>query len=524
MVMLKVLAQEYEATRQPEILTVMERYFAYQLKHLPHRPLSDWGRYRAAENICMVFWLYDRTGEEWLLDLARLLFDQSYDWTAFFDRFPYQKPIGAYLDWKEVQAAALPVGQRDLAYPDYMPSHIVNVAMAVKYPALKYRLTGDPRELEVLKHGLEQLYRFHGVANGMFIGDEHLNGNSPSGGTELCAVVELMYSLEEVLQVTGAPHYRELLEKVAFNALPATIDKAFCSHQYLQQANQVLCSVEPRSWYNNAEDSNIFGFAPNFGCCTANMHQGWPKLASHLWMRTPGGLAAPVLAPSTVDTNLGGSLVRVVETTNYPFEDQIAFTVYCSPAARFTLSLPLPGWCGGYELMLNGAPVELHPSPEGWLPLERLWEDGDRIELRLNQPVRLSHWANGSVAVESGPLCYALDLGAQRRRLGCDSYFGDFEVYPQRAWNYALLPETAKKRQPEMAGMAEENLYADAGKLAHIEVDGIVLKDWKLSCGSAALPPDSPVPVPPGLQTEKLRLVPYGATTLRITQFPWCGR
>ena len=70
------------------------------------------------------------------------------------------------------------------------------------------------------------------------------------------------------------------------------------AHQYDQQANQVMCTLSNRRWSTNGPESNIFGLEPNFGCCTANMHQGWPKLAANLWMATPrwrpgcGGLRA----------------------------------------------------------------------------------------------------------------------------------------------------------------------------------------------------------------------------------------
>ena len=65
------------------------------------------------------------------------------------------------------------------------------------------------------------------------------------------------------------------------------------AHQYDQQANQVLCTVAKRHWTHQRRDSNLYGLEPNFGCCTANMHQGWPKFVAHLWMATPDeGLAA----------------------------------------------------------------------------------------------------------------------------------------------------------------------------------------------------------------------------------------
>ena len=79
---------------------------------------------------------------------------------------------------------------------------------------------------------------------------------------------------------------------------PATLSPDMWAHQYDQQANQVLCSLRARRWVSNGPESNLFGLEPNFGCCTANMHQGWPKLVASLWMASPDeGLAAVAYGP-----------------------------------------------------------------------------------------------------------------------------------------------------------------------------------------------------------------------------------
>ena len=92
-----------------------------------------------------------------------------------------------------------------------------------------------------------------------------------------------------LFSVFGDPSFADRLERVAYNALPATFAPDMWSHQYDQQVNQVQCTVNPEHLFTtNGPESNLFGLEPNFGCCTANMHQGWPKLAAHLWMKTRG--------------------------------------------------------------------------------------------------------------------------------------------------------------------------------------------------------------------------------------------
>ena len=164
-----------------------------------------------------------------------------------------------------------------------------------------------------------------------------------------------MYSLEVVAAIIGDARLGDRLEMLAFNALPATFKKDMTAHQYDQQCNQVVCTAAGEHVYvSNEADSNLYGLEPNFGCCTANMHQGWPKFASHLWMRSAdGGLAAIAYAPCVIDTIVAGQAVRVEVTpdSSYPFGDEgesrIVIKVQSRAKSRFPLHLRIPAWGEG---------------------------------------------------------------------------------------------------------------------------------------------------------------------------------
>lgn len=79
----------------------------------------------------------------------------------------------------------------------------------------------------------------HGLPHGMFSGDEDIHGNDPVQGTELCATVEAMYSLEQIISISGETHYMDALERMTFNALPAQTTEDFYHRQYFGIANQV---------------------------------------------------------------------------------------------------------------------------------------------------------------------------------------------------------------------------------------------------------------------------------------------
>jgi hypothetical protein len=281
MVMMKVLIQFEEVTGDERVIPFLLKYLRYQFDNLAIRPFTEWANPRAGENLLCIHWVYNRTEESFLLELAEKVHGQSFDWTRIFTDFPY---------WR---------------YQTSFDHHtqVVNVAMGLKEPALYFLHSGNPLHRDAAKQGIQSLMTYHGQLHGMFSGDEWLAGTHPSQGVELCAVVEYMYSLEHLVRILGDGMYGDILEKVAFNALPATISADWTSHQYVQQVNQVKCTVEHRNWTENRDDANMFGLEPNFGCCTANMHQGWPKFVSHLWMGTiEGGLASISYAPCCIKT------------------------------------------------------------------------------------------------------------------------------------------------------------------------------------------------------------------------------
>lgn len=107
----------------------MTRYFRHQQGALPTRPLRDWGQARGAENILCVLWLFERTGEGWLLELASLLLGQTLDWDKYLTERLIQGPERTFNHF----------------------THVVNVAMAIKYFAVQFLLDGDRTHLQTAR-------------------------------------------------------------------------------------------------------------------------------------------------------------------------------------------------------------------------------------------------------------------------------------------------------------------------------------------------------------------------------------
>lgn len=501
MIMLKVLMQYAEVASDERIVPFLTNYFRYQAAHLPRRPLSGWSQARGGENMLAAQWLYNRTGEAFLLDLVELLHGQSFDWTDIFTHFPFWRPYTANYDLR---------------------AHVVNVAMALKEPALYALLSGNPAHRTAARKGIETLMLYHGQVNGLFSGDEMLAGTHPSQGTELCAVVEYMFTLEHLVWIFGDGFYADMLEKVAFNALPAAISPDWRSHQYDQQANQVLCTLAKRNWTANGDESNLFGLEPNYGCCTVNMHQGWPKFASHQWMASSdGGLAAVSYAPCRVSSAVAdGMPVMLNVETGYPFSDKIAIAIQPTHTAHFPLYLHIPGWCTIPSLSVNGQPVDVITGDTGYVRLDREWQPGDVIQLSLPMQARIERRGQGAISVQRGPLVFALPIKERWQKLRGNEPYVDWEVYPDSPWNYGLLIDAARPDSSfavHTRPLARQPLAAaDAPVL--LTTKGRRIPSWGMVMNSADTPPLSPVvsdePV------EEVTLVPYGCARLRIAEIP----
>jgi DUF1680 family protein len=242
----------------------------------------------------------------------------------------------------------------------------------------------------------------------MFSCDEHLGGRDPSHGSELCTVVETMFSLEQSLAILGDPTLGDRLEKIAFNALPGTFTDDMWAHQYDQEPNQVECSLHTKPWSTNGPESNLYGLEPNFACCTANFHQGWPKFAASLFMLSQEeDLVAAVYSPCEAHANVFGTPVHIVEETEYPFRGNIRMVVNPSSRLRFALRLRIPAWAEGASIAVNGK-QETPPVPRSFSRIERIWERGDLVEITFPFEPRASRWFNNSVAIERGPLVLLL--------------------------------------------------------------------------------------------------------------------
>ncbi|MEH6305913.1 glycoside hydrolase family 127 protein [Olivibacter sp. CPCC 100613] len=534
MVMLKVLQQYYNATADKRVIKALSNYFKYQLQELPKHPLDQWtfwGNRRGADNLMVVYWLYNITGESFLLDLGNLIYQQTFPYTNVFSStydtkqegvghlYPYN--TGNTYPFKQALIDKLHVGQ-------LQSFHCVNLAQGIKTPIIYYQQHADSNYIKAVKKAFNDITLFHGQAQGMYGGDEPLHGNAPTQGIEFCSVVEMLFSLESMLTITGDTDFADQLEKIAYNAMPTQATDDFNYRQYFQSANQVLISRAKRNFFEDdghQGTDQCYGLLTGYPCCTANMHQGWPKFVQNLWYQTADqGIAALLYGPSEVETRVAnGQTIRITEDTHYPFDENIVFTVHSTQPLSFPFHLRIPHWAKNAQVKINGAIQEEILKPGSMVKINRNWKDGDQVTLVLPMHVETSRWAELSVAVARGPLVYALKIEEDWRKVSDATYFGDFwEVHPKSDWNYGLIESAVNN--PENGFEVVKNKsngqypWNLTGAPIILKTKAKRIPEWGLYKHMAG-----PLPHQFSAAEEEevpIVLVPYGCSTLRITQFP----
>jgi hypothetical protein len=493
MVALFALQSYHDVTGDARVPELMKGYFRWELALAEEEFLPPfWQQQRAADNMASVFWLYNRTGEPWLLELADKIHRRMARWDE------------KITSW-----------------------HNVNIAQGFDSPGIYFLRSKDPKHLEAAERNWRAVRDIYGqVPGGMFGSDENCRPGfvDPRQAIETCGMVEEMLSDEQLLAISADPVWADRCEDVAFNSLPASMTPDLKALHYLTAPNMPLCDRRDKSpGLQNGGPMLLFD-PRDHRCCQHNTGHGWPYYAQHLWMATPGnGLAAVLYAPCKVRARVGdGTTVTITEETRYPFEETIELKVAVASPVRFPLFLRVPGWCERPALAINGSPARLRARPRSYLKIDRAWADGDRVTLTLPMKTVVTTWAKNmnSVSVSRGPLTFSLKIGEQYVKVREDDPWPAWEIHPTTPWNYGLVVDEFEVVRKPWPG--SDQPFEPAAVPIELRARGRRIPGWKLDA-RGLVEKLQPGPIRSSEPIEPITLIPMGAARIRISAFPAIG-
>lgn len=512
MAMNDALISHYEATGDERIIPMMTKFFAF-CRDLPDQhflPQISWDYYenykeefgdwkprtqlkRAGDFVPQILWVYNKTGEEWLLDLAVKVYHRT------------QPAMNEWLD-----------------------NHNVNFAQRVRYAAQMYPITGDKRYIGKSDLFLKSFELAWGqMPRGAFASDERIRSGKIDArqAIETCGICELNKSYYIMSRITGDTAYADKVEDLTFNALPASHAPDHRSIRYLTACNMVYS--EPKMDFKNKNAEPMFS-ATNHRCCQHNTAMGWPWFVRNLWQASPdNGLVAWLYAPNTVSAKVGaaGSPVTIASDTVYPFGDRVVMNISAEQSAAFPLYLRVPGWCDEMEIKVPGENQTITEKAGKLMRIDRTWADGDKVEIRFGMDLKATTWPrNGAVTVDRGPLSYSVRIKENWNKVSGKgkAAWPRFTLSPASDWNYGLAIDAenpaADIKITKAAALADQP-WSEANAPIVLRVPAKKIEGWK-SSRRHTVDAVREGPVKSDAPLETIEMIPMGCAHLRMTVLP----
>jgi hypothetical protein len=500
MLVLDALHSYHEFTGDERVPKFILGYFQWQNAQPLQSYKVGWGALRWADNMAIIYWLYNKTGEPWLLDLARKIHENSVDYTT--------------------------------GIPNW---HNVNLAQGIREPAEYGMQAGEPRFLDATELNYRKIMDAWGqFPGGGFAGDENIRKayRDPRQGFETCGYVEFMRTFEMMTRISGRPLWSDRCEEIAFNSLPAALTPDHKALHYVTCANSIqLDNAKKGAQFQN--QFAMLAYKPglyDYRCCPHNYGMGWSHYAGELWLATADmGLCASLYAASDVSARVAdGTAITIAEETDYPFGDTVTLTVSTPKPVVFPLYLRVPRWCGNASLKINAQPADVEAGPSSYIVVRRAWKSGDRVTLHLPMRIAVRTWPKqmNAASVDYGPLTFSLKIGEQWQRFAGTDDWPEFEVFPTSPWNYGLVLDAQDPagslevvRKP---GPLAANPFTHDGAPLSISARARKIPAWKADSDHVVgVLQQGPIRSEEPLET--VTLIPMGAARLRITSFPVIG-
>jgi uncharacterized protein len=398
----------FQITGKRKLLDLMEKYLGHIERTLGPAAEQKHGYCGHQEIEIALVKLYHLTQEKRWLDLAAYFINERGKHPHYFDQEAVargadpkafvQKTHEYSQSHKPVRDQTKVVGHAVRAF--YMYTAMADLAAELDDKALK-------KACEVLwRDAVEtKMYVTAGfgpsASNEGFTSDYDLPNDTAYA--ETCATVAMVLFAQRMLNLDLDRQYADIMELGLYNGGLSGL--SFDGKNYFYE-NKLESNGKDSRW--------AWHVCP---CCTMNVSRLVASVGGYFYSTGKDLIAVHLYGGASATLDLNGNTVRLMETSNYPWDGKVAIRVSLEKPATFTMKLRIPAWAEKKaKASVNGKTVKIKGAlQKGYLTVKRSWQHGDVIRLDLPMDVRriyanpLVKADQGKVALARGPLVYCVE-------------------------------------------------------------------------------------------------------------------
>ncbi|MGQ9622056.1 MAG: glycoside hydrolase family 127 protein [Candidatus Caldatribacteriaceae bacterium] len=230
---------------------------------------------------------------------------------------------------------------------------------------------------------------------------------------ETCASIGLIFWAHRMLHLEPNRDYADVMERALYNGFLSGMSCDGTSYFYVNPLEVWPEAVKKRWDLRHV----LFVRQPWFpcACCPPNIARLIASLPRYLYSQDKDTLYVHLFAESKAETVIGNTKVTLFQRTHYPWEEEVVIEVVPEKPLSFALCLRIPGWCREPELEVAGEKMDLSCLEKGYAVVQRVWQKGDAVRLRLPMPIERVRAdsrvcaAAGRVALQRGPVVFCLE-------------------------------------------------------------------------------------------------------------------
>jgi hypothetical protein len=292
--------------------------------------------------------------------------------------------------------------------PDAHGVHAYSHVNTFSSAAMTYGVTGDPRYLTIIKNAYDFLQNRQCYATGGYGPVERIMppgsiGKAleyqPNDFEAPCGSWAGFKLSHYLTQFTGEARYGDWAERLLYNGIGAALQ--------IQGAGRHFYYAD----YRVGGGVKIFSRSA-YTCCSGTYIQNIADFHNLIYYQDDANFYVSLYVPSEATWRRAEGNVTVTQETNYPEEETSTLKVRMDGSQRFAMKLRVPAWSPDASIAMNGSPAEVSCTPGEWAAIDRTWNSGDRVEMRIPlrlrmQPVETAYPKR--VAVVRGPVVLIQD-------------------------------------------------------------------------------------------------------------------